>query len=195
MKTFLTIILLTFLTFSFSEYSLAEKVFVFDCQDSSITGSIKYSVIGQYRAKFKECSGTVTYDESKKEIKSVNLEIQSKSIHSDCHWCDDIVKSKQLLDIQKYPLMTYKSDILEKKNDGYAASGHLTLHGVTRKLDSNFMMEEEKDGVLKAKGKWVFRRKDFGITWNKLLDHGGILVGDHVTVDWNIQAAIKGDNQ
>ena len=48
-----------------------------------------------------------------------------------------------------------------------------------------------KRKLLIVKGSWQFNRKDFNIIWNHLLDRGGVLVGDYVTVDWGIRAYIN----
>lgn len=184
----LLVVILPGVMLALSGHSFADTVYIVDCKNSSINGRIKYSVIGQYRSNFKECSGRIIYDKDQRQIKSVVLEIRSKSIHSNCRWCDDIVRSKQLLDTEQHPLITFKADVIENKNDAYVASGDLNLHGITRELNANFVIEDRSDDVLEARGQWILRRKDFGITWNRLLDHGGVLVGDHITVDWHIKA-------
>ena len=171
--------------------SFAESQYVFNCDDSKIKGSIKYSVIGRYHSDFKECSGMIIYDKLKKEVKHVQLEIKTKSIHSDCEWCDKVVVSKQLLDADRYPLIVFNGKDFEREADGYRVKGVIDLHGVKKVFDSQFSAAESGDGNLYLKGAWVLRRKDFNITWNAVLDHGGVLVGDHITVDWEIQAKIQ----
>lgn len=169
-------------------YSFADSQYAFTCDGSKIRGSIKYSVVGRYMSDFKECSGMITYDEMHKQVKSVRLEIKTKSIHSNCEWCDKIVISKQLLDAEKYPSIVFEGKDFKKDSDGYWVKGAIDLHGVTKDLNSQFNVEENIDGYLSAKGKWVLRRKDFNIVWSKILDHGGVLVGNHITVDWEIRA-------
>lgn len=72
--------------------------------------------------------------------------------------------------------------------NGYWVNGVIDLHGVKKEIASVFTLKVNPDSSLFLKGQWVLRRKDFGITWNKVLDHGGVVVGDHVTVDWEILA-------
>ncbi len=169
-------------------YCFADSQYAFNCDAAKIKGSIKYSVLGRYNSGFKECSGIISYDEIQKQIKSVELQIKTESIHSDCQWCDKIVISKQLLDFTKYPLIVFEGKDFKKDTEGYWVKGFINLHGVTKDLNSRFEFSENTDGNLLLKGQWVLRRKDFGITWNKFLGQGGVLVGDHITVDWEILA-------
>ena len=171
--------------------ALAETTYPFSCKDAKINASIKYSVIGRYQAKFSECTGKIVYNDTQDQIKAVELQITTKSIGSNCDWCDKTVLSKQLLDAATYPFILFKSDSFLKNDKNYEVSGSLDLHGKLDSLKSPFAMEEfidPKDGkpYMRIKGKWIINRKDFNITWNKVLDQGGVLVGNHITVNWEI---------
>lgn len=168
--------------------SFADSQYVFSCPESKIQGSIKYSLIGRYNADFKECSGMMTFDDIAQEVKDVYLEIKTKSIASDCQWCDKIVVSKKLLDADQFSVINFQSKDFSRDQSDYLVNGVIDLHGVKKNIASVFTLKVNSDGSLVLKGQWVLRRKDFGITWNKVLDHGGVLVGDHVTVDWEILA-------
>lgn len=169
-------------------YALADSSYTFSCESSQIKGSIKYSVIGKYLSDFGVCSGIIVYDELEKEVKSVQLNIETRSIHSSCGWCDKIVVSKKLLDANQYPQIVFRGETFEKDDQGHWVQGYIDLHGVRQNLRSEFSVKANDDGSLFLSGTWTLRRKDFGIVWNKVLDHGGVLVGDHITVDWVIQA-------
>ncbi len=130
----------------------------------------------------------IIYDQLQKQVKSVELQIKTKSIHSECQWCDKIVISKQLLDAEKYSSIVFEGKDFKKDSEGFWVKGSISLHGVKKELNSKFFLEENTDGTLNLKGKWVLRRKDFKIVWSNILDHGGVLVGDHITVDWEIRA-------
>ncbi len=177
-----------FISGFFTALSFAESQYAFSCDRSKIKGSIKYSLIGKYNSDFKECSGIIIYDDTQKQATSVRLEIKTKSIHSNCEWCDNIVISRQLLDAGKYPSIVFDGKDFKKDTKGYWVKGVIDLHGVKKDLNSQFNLEKNADGYLSLKGKWILRRKDFNIIWNKVLDHGGVLVGDHITVDWEIRA-------
>jgi len=166
----------------------ADATYAFSCPESSIKGAIPYSVIGMYRSIYKECSGKIVYDGLRRQVKSVEISITTASIKSGCKWCDNIVRSKRVLDAAAYPVITFKSENFENKENGPWASGIFDLHGVAKNLRSRFDLEEQNDHTLFIKGIWKINRKKFNIIWNKFLDHGGILVGDYFTVDWQVKA-------
>ena len=166
----------------------ADATYAFSCHESSIKGAVAYSVIGMYRSIFRECSGKIVYDSLKSQVKSVEISIITTSIESSCKWCDNIIKSKQVLNAAAYPVITFKSDNFENKEDGPWASGVFDLHGITKNLRFPFDLKEQNDNTLSLTGTWDLRRKDFNIIWNRWLDYGGILVGDYITVDWQVKA-------
>ncbi len=168
--------------------SSADSQYAFACPESKIHGSIKYSVIGRYNAVFKQCSGVINYDDIQQQVNQVNLQIKTKSIESDCQWCDRMVVSKKLLNADQFAVIVFDSKDFSRDQSEYLVNGVIDLHGVKKDISSVFTLRVNDDGSLLLKGQWVLRRKDFGITWNKFLDHGGVLVGDHVTVDWEILA-------
>jgi polyisoprenoid-binding protein YceI len=159
--------------------------------EAVIKSSIKYSVIGKYRAEFDQYSGEIKVDDKTNEIQSVILNIESASIKSNCSWCDKIVRSKQLLSVEEFPKIIFRSDEIIKENEGYWVKGALSLHGETKEISFPFKVQRGEDtGVLNIEGQWVIKRKEFNIVWNKLLDKGGILVGNNIIVDWEINSPI-----
>lgn len=178
----------------FRQSVFADVSLTFGPEISNIKGSIKYSVVGRYDAVFEKYEGRLVVDQHSQLIKSVFLDISSASIKSTQPSLDKIVRSKQLLDVQKFPAITFQSQTIEKIKNSYQVTGQLTLHGVTRAITSPFSAVVGNDGVLTVKGEWLIKRKEFGIIWNRLLDKGGILVGDIITVNWEIKIP-KGELQ
>lgn len=163
-------------------------------KETIIKSSIKYSVIGKYNAVFDEYTGQISLDWKNKEINGVQLNIDAASIQSQCGWCDKIVRSKQLLHVDQHPKIVFKSREIEKNSNGYDVMGDLYFHGVVKQLTFPFKItaiEEDHSGWLQinAKGQWTFNRKDFKVIWSRLLDHGGVLVGDDITVEWEVNIA------
>ncbi len=140
-KAIFLLVLLILISEVSAPFSFAESQYAFTCFESKIKGSIKYSVIGRYNSDFKECSGMIIYDELKRQVKSVRLKIKTKSIHSNCEWCDKIVISKQLLDADRYPLIVFEGRDFKKDSEGYWVKGVIGLHGVTKDLNSQFNVE------------------------------------------------------
>ncbi len=187
-KMLLGLIILVGLCTSTPLAAYADTTYGFSCHESSIKGAVPYVVIGTYRSIFRECSGKIVYDILKNQVKSVELSISIAGLESNCKWCDDIVKSKRVLDAASYPVITFKSDHFEKKKDAPWTSGIFNLHGVAKNLRFPFELREQKDNSLSLTGIWKLNRKNFNIIWNRLLDHGCILVGNYITVDWHVIA-------
>jgi len=94
--------------------------------------------------------------------------------------------------------MTFKSKKIAKTGDGrYAVTGDLTLHGVTREvvLDVEGPTQSVKDprGGLRAGAHATTKinRQDFGISWSRALDGGGVMVGDEITVAIDVEGVKK----
>ena len=161
---------------------------------SRIKGAIKYTVVGRYRSVFDEFEGVFIFDPKRPQISSVTFKINTASIHSSFPRLDKIVRSKQLLDVEQFPETVFKSTEMKRgeKDGEYLVKGRLTLHGVTKEISFPFKVEgpysEFNIARVKASGKWVINRKDFDIYWHPFFDKAGILVGNHMTVDWEIAA-------
>lgn len=176
--------------------SFAQGVVTFGPKETKIEGSIPYTVIGKYRAQFRAFKGRITLDERSLQIQSVYLKIGTASIISNCPWCDKMARSRRLLNAAKYPNIIFKSDKIIQDQTGYKVKGVLEMHGISKRMLFPFKVSSVIDPNTKQRslvlsGSWVIDRKDFHIIWNKYLDHGGVLVGDDLTVKWGIKMAVK----
>lgn len=170
----------------------AVREFRFDQESSHLEGSIKYALIGTYEARFREFGGVLRLDDRDIENSSVALKVSVDSIRSRYPRLDRIVRSERLLDTATYPYIDFKSRSIRRLADGYQVDGRVKLHSITKDLSFRFFFEGPyragDDMYVRASGQWQINRKDFDILWNRWLDHGGIVVGDYITVDWEILA-------
>jgi len=178
----------------FRQSTFADVALTFGPGISDIKGSIKYSVVGRYNAVFEKYEGRLAVDKDSLSIKSVFLDISSASIKSPHPSFDKIVRSPQLLNVEKFPSIIFQSKAITKSGNSYTVVGDLSLHGITKEIASTFSVIVLPDGTMELKGEWLIRRKEFGIIWNRLLDKGGILVGDIIAVNWEIKIP-KGELQ
>ena len=147
-------------------------------------------MVGRYHADFEKFSGRIEYNPRRQQIVAVRLIIEAESLRSAIPRFDRIVASEMLLNTAKYPQILFESDRIEAAGDGYLVTGKLTLHGVSRVVTFPFQVlpgTEAGHPAFKAAGRWIINRKEFGIIWNPVLDKGGILVGNHITVDWQVR--------
>ena len=165
-------------------------------EESLIQGSVKYTVVGKYIAKFKEYEGQIVFDPQDISKDFVRLVIDSRSIQSRFETLDEIVRSRRLLDAKTYPKIIFSSHHWEKAKNGYRVQGELEMHGKKGILDFPFQLKGPKTDelgrpYLEAEGKWLINRKDFDIVWSRILDVGGVIVGNHISVDWKVRAYLK----
>ena len=182
--------------FILSTLSYAEDIYQIDPAQSSIQCSIKYTLIGRYNARFETFGGTINFNPKKFTQSRIQLAIKTESLKSKFSTLDRMARSKRLLDAAQFPEMTFQSNALEQKEDQFFITGVFNLHGVTKELTLPFTMQgpfkdDQGRDYLLATGIWRINRKDFKVIWSQTLDHGGIIVGDTVTIRWEIVAVKK----
>lgn len=162
---------------------------------SSVRFAVRHMMISNVRGSFRGVKGTVSFDPNNLAASGIQAEIDVSTISTADDARDAHLKSADFLDVQRYPTMTFASTQVEKLGDqDYRVTGNLTLHGVTKPvvLTVEDVADEAKDPwgnvrvAATAKGK--LSRKEFGLNWNAALETGGVLVGDEVKVELDIQA-------
>jgi polyisoprenoid-binding protein YceI len=179
MKTFLAIVL-------FAAPALAVDLQV-DPAHSSASFAVKHMMVSTVRGNFGKVSGKVSYDPKDPTRSSANIEIDPASIDTRNEKRDGHLKSADFFDVQKCPEMTFKSTKVEKGSDKhFKVTGDLTMHCTTKPVTLD--VESFNGPVKGAQGGNLYAttatgklsRKDFGLTWNKALETGGVTVGDDV---------------
>lgn len=165
----------------------------FDNAHTSIEFAIDHMVISEVTGKFSDFSGTVMSNGDAFEKARIDFNIDVASINTENTDRDDHLRGPDFFDAGKYPEITFKSTDFKKLSDKkYLLSGDLSMHGVTKKVD----LEVSFGGIMtdpwgntkagfKLTGK--INRKDFGLTWNKTLEAGGLLVGEEVSITARVQ--------
>ena len=174
----------------------AQASYIIDPQNSSLQASIHYVVLKRFTASFSEYSGEIVFDPQGTDNFNADIQVDVGSLKSDYPKYDEIVRSERLLDTQQYPYVRFQSKHLNKVPEGYEVTGVLELHGVRREITVPLVIkgpQEALDGrvYLEFSGQWQIPRKDFNIVWHPVLDRGGIVVGNHIAVDWKVIAYKK----
>lgn len=161
---------------------------------SVVEFKVKHMMISHVKGHFSKVAGTLTLDEAKPENSSVEASIEVASIETRDAQRDGHLKSPDFFDVEKYPIITFKSTNVKATGKGSGTvEGDLTIHGVTRKvaLDVEGPTAPGKDPWgntrVAVSATTKISRKDFGLTWNAPLETGGILVGDEVTITLDVQ--------
>lgn len=165
-----------------------------DGSHSSAQFSVRHLMISNVRGEFGKVSGTLNYDPADPKKATVEASIDVSSITTRDEKRDGHLKSPDFFDVAKFPTITFKSKKVEAAGKGkLKVTGDLTLHGVTKevKLDVAGPSAAIKDpwglerGAASATTK--INRKDFGLTWNKALETGGLAVGEEVSITLDIE--------
>ncbi len=172
----------------------AAEPFAVDKVHSEATFQIRH-MMSKVSGKFDDFSGKINVDRAKPSASSVEFTIKAASINTGNADRDKDLRSANFFDVEKFPEITFKSSTIvpSKKKDVYEVTGDLTIHGVTKHVT----LPVEFNGF--GKDPWggeragfslttTINRKDYGINWNKALDNGGVLLGDEVTININIEA-------
>jgi polyisoprenoid-binding protein YceI len=154
---------------------------------------VRHMMITNVRGAFSNIQGTIAWDPANPGDASVDVVIDTTTIHTQDSARDAHLKSPDFLDAEKYPTITFKSTNVEPTGDGeHKVTGDLTIHGVTKPvvLKVEGPTEENKDpwGNIRigASAATKIRRSDFGLTWNATLETGGILVGDDLKIELEV---------
>ena len=165
-----------------------------DPDHSSIGFKVRHLMVSNVKGVFGKVSGVVQVDDKDLSNSTVSATIDTASIDTGVARRDAHLKSADFLDVAKYPTMTFVSRKVEKTgNDRLKVTGDLTLHGVTRPvvLDVEGVSAEVRDPMGTARrgasGSAKINRKDFGLNWNKVLEAGGVAVGEEVAISIEVE--------
>jgi polyisoprenoid-binding protein YceI len=153
-------------------------------------------VVGKVPGRFTKFSGTFTYDPKNPKAWTTEATIDAASINTDVEARDKHLKSDAFFDVEKCPNITFKSTKVTGHGDHFKLTGDLTMHCVTKPVT----LDVEVDGT--GKDPWgnesasfsataTVNRQDWGISWNKKLDAGGVLVGDKIDLSLEITGNVK----
>lgn len=190
------IVLSTLFLFMFSPQFVSAAVYEIDSSHSYVGFSVKHLVISNVKGKFNRFSGTIEVD-AKDNIKNILVEIETKSIDTAHEKRDKHLRSPDFLNAEKFRNISFKyKETIFRSGNRYKVVGDLSLHGVTKEVMLNMeLLGKVKDpwGDDRAglTGTTQINRGDFGITWNKLLESGGFVIGDTLKISLEIEAILK----
>lgn len=173
-----------------------------DSAHSSAQFSVRHMMISNVKGEFTKITGTVTLDPENLAGSSLDISIDATSINTREPQRDAHLKSADFLDVEKFPIITFKSTKVESDEPGEAkVTGDLTIHGVTKPvvLAVEGPTPEIKDpwGLQRrgATGTTKINRKDFGLTWNAALETGGVLVGEDIKITLDVEFVRQAEGQ
>ncbi len=169
-----------------------------DPAHATIEFKVRHMMVAYVKGAFAKVDGTIEADDADLAKATVSVTIDTASLDTNNAKRDEHLRSPDFFDVAKYPTMTFVSRKIV--GDGTALRkviGDLTIRGTTREvtLDIAELTPAIKDpwGNLRrgATATATINRKDFGLTWNKLLETGGAVVGDEVKISLDIELIKK----
>ncbi len=171
-------------------FGLQAGEYKIDHSHSQVGFKVKHMVVSSVPGKFNEYDGTFSVENGK--VTALEGTVKTASIDTDNEKRDNHLRSADFFAVDQYPTMTMKLLSL----DGEDAVVELTIRGVTKKVKMELEFGGEVDDPwgnhragFELEGK--INRKDFGLNWNKVLETGGLVVGDQV----KIMVAVEGIEQ
>lgn len=175
------------------------SVWEIDSAHSSTEFSVKHMMVSTAKGRFDKVAGTLNLDDKNPTKSTIELTIDASTIDTHEPKRDGHLKSPDFFDVAKFPTITFKSTKIEKAGKAkFKVTGDLTMHGVTKPVT---LAVEGPSAPMKnllgstssgASATTKINRKDWGLTWNKPLEAaGGVLVGDEVTINVDLELVSK----
>ncbi|HEY2523574.1 MAG TPA: YceI family protein [Candidatus Binataceae bacterium] len=198
MKNWILRSLIALALVSAAPLAAAADTWQIDPGHTTVGFTVQHMTISSVRGQFDKVAGTITANGNDPASAVIEATIDTASIDTRSSDRDADLKSPNFLDVAKYPTMTFRSKKIEPAGPGkYNVVGDLTLHGVTREVtlavDAAGAPIKDPWGNTRAgaSATTTISRKDFGLTWNKMIEAGGAVVGDKVSVEIDVEAVKK----
>lgn len=166
----------------------------FDPAHTGVHFKVRHLMVSSVRGEFEKVSGKIVYDETDVTKSTADITIDAASVNTRVAKRDADLRSPNFLDVAKYPRIVFRSKRVEKAGDGtLRMTGDLTIHGVTKEVVLNVEGPsptiKDPEGNLRVGGQATTKidRKDFGLVWNKVLETGGVMVGDEVEITIDVE--------
>lgn len=164
-----------------------------DSVHSHIYFTARHMMISKVRGQFESFSGTVNYNEENPTRTTVDIHIDAASLNTKEAQRDGHLKSPDFLDVANYPVVRFQSTKVEQTSDDSGKLyGNLTIRDITKPvvLDVEYAGQAQSPwGTVSAgfSASTSINRKDWGLNWNQALETGGVLVGDKIQIEIELE--------
>lgn len=173
---------------------MATERWEIDSSHSGIHFSVRHLVIAKVRGQFARWTGTLQVPDGNFEKASAEIIIDATSIETGVADRDTHLKSADFFDVARFPELRFTTSRVEPQGaDRLQLVGKLTIKDVTREVT----LDVERLGTVKDpwgnqraafSAKTSVNRGDFGLTWNQALETGGVMVGDRIDIEIEVEA-------
>ena len=173
--------------------AFAADTYTIDKSHSEAIFKVRH-LVSKVSGRFKEFTGTIRIEPDQPEASSVEFSIQVASIDTANDRRDQHLRSEDFFWADQHPEITFESTAIKPAGeDAYAVTGTLTMRGVAKTVTLpvkllGFVKDPWGNHKAGFSVETSLNRKDYGIVWNKALDQGGVLLGDEVEIEINLEA-------
>ncbi|TQO20242.1 polyisoprenoid-binding protein YceI [Rhodoglobus vestalii] len=166
-----------------------------DPTHSTVTFTVKHLMISKVRGSFDDFSGTIVTSQTPTE-NSVTATIDMATINTNQADRDNHLRTNDFFKIDEFPSATFTSTTVTVDGDDLTIDGNLTLRGVTKPVT----LKGEFGGIATdgygqtkaaASASTVINRTDFGVNYNSALETGGVLIGEDITLSFDLQSVLQ----
>jgi polyisoprenoid-binding protein YceI len=170
--------------------------YALDVTHSRLGFVARHAMVTKVRGSFEDFSGTAHLDFEDPTRSTASVTFALASINTGQAQRDEHLRTGDFFDASNYPEGRFVSRSITAKGDGYQMVGDLTLRGVTKPVTIDWELTgtaRDPFGNLRAgfEGRAVINRKDWGIEYNAVLETGGVLISDKITLEFDISAIKK----
>lgn len=176
-----------------STQTAQKTIYSIDPAHTTLDFIVRHLMITKVRGRFAGVAGRIELEPGSDVPTAVSARIEAATIDTREPQRDTHLKSPDFLEVEKFPALEFVSARIDGAPVAFTIHGKLTIHGVTRDVALKAAFEG------RAADPWggqrvgytastIINRKDFGLTWNAALETGGVMVGDEVRIELEVQA-------
>jgi polyisoprenoid-binding protein YceI len=176
--------------------AFAAEDYKIDPVHSSANFSVRHMMVSTVTGRFAGgVSGTIHYDDKDVSKSSVKAAIKVASVNTDNENRDKDLRGANFFDADKYPEITFESQRVEKRGNNYVAIGNFTMKGVTKQIELPFAIggrinDGKGRGRIGIQSSTTLNRQDYGVSWNRTVEGGGVVVGNEVKIDLDVEGTL-----
>ena len=186
-----TLLALTTTAFLALSHAYAVDTYKIDPAHTSVGFSVRHMGVSNVKGHFDEFAGSLVVENG--NITGANGTIQVKSVNTGIEKRDNHLRTSDFFDAAQYPVITFKSKRVDKEGEQTFLIADFTMRGVTKELRlpvtlSGPIKDPQGNSRVGLEAKTTVNRKDYGMKFNAMLETGGLMVGDEVTIEINAEA-------
>lgn len=176
--------------------TLTKTIWAIDPTHSEVTFKVKHLVISTVTGTFNSFEGALECDQEDFDQADASFSLDVNSIDTNVADRDAHLKSSDFFAADQYPTIQFNNGKLKKNGEKFELSGDLTIRDITKKVSltadyGGTMVDPYGQTKAGFEINGVINRKDFGLNWSAVTEAGGIVVGDDVKLNLNIQVIKK----